>query len=73
MGRVLLLTFSKALGPMERVGLWVEDFFVVCDCDDGGADDDEGRDIEPVVEAEGEGDGTGVGVAVLLWMTSWMG
>ena len=58
MGLVLLLTFSKALGPTERVGLCVGGFCVGWN---GGADDDDGMGAEPVVDAEGEGDG---GVAV---------
>jgi hypothetical protein len=65
-GLVLLLTFSKALGP-ERVGLWVEGLCGGRNCDDCGADDDDGRGAECVVDVDGEGDGTGVGV--LLWMS----
>lgn len=67
MGLVLLLTFSKALGPVERVGLWVKGFGTGCNCDEGGVDDDDGKVVESVMDAEGDRDGTGVEVAVLLW------
>jgi hypothetical protein len=54
-GRVLLTTFSSALGPVERVGLWPGGNFDIGEADEVEAETGEICEVVAEVGEEGEG------------------